>query len=165
MEIVEDLLRLTVSQELLQGVDEGRSGNLHKKKHRALKAPRTRPDALVLLAARRPRPSKVLSARGARRPRPSKVLLCAPEAVGGREAEREREAESTCVQGVIETHSCIPGTDVGRKKLPSCAQRAMHRGREGAPGAEGDRGRERGRGCEGETCRRQGSLAHSKATD
>ena len=62
---------------------------------------------------------------GARKPRPSKVLLCAPEAVGGREAEREREAESTCVQGVIETHSCIPGVDVGKKKLSSCAQRAL----------------------------------------
>jgi hypothetical protein len=29
------------------------------------------------------------------------------------------------VQGVIETHSCIPGVDVGKKKLSSCAQRAL----------------------------------------
>ena len=49
------------------------------------------------------------------------------------------------------------------RSVPCTEGERVLRGR--GRGAEGDRGRERGRGCEGETCRRQGSLAHWKATD
>ena len=97
VEIIEDLQRLTVSQELLQGVDEGR---------RVFRQP---PQKEAPCAEGTTNATGCISAPRGAKARPSKVLLCALEAVGGREAEREREAESTCVQGVIETHSCIPG--------------------------------------------------------
>ena len=85
--------------------------------------------------------------------------------VGRREREGQREGESCRGrqrEGERETWTARKSCPSARS-VPCAEGERVLRGR--GRGAEGDRGKERGRGCEGETCRRQGSLAHWKATN